>query len=717
MGRQPRQRPVSCHFCRVRKLRCSRDFPCSNCTSRGVQCQSQDPPRLTGTGTATTTAPVSRPVAKRGDPPPTDREAEILNRLEKLEALLALRTNQTGSNPPATSIASSSACSSDDVPRTRTQTRSSEPSHALPANVQNLTADALWLERTCLGPKPSDSVLVDQILFRVCPIRSIAQPSSYLFQNSSVPSGLLSLEPTRCIWFPQRHETKMLIHKYTSVITYMHHVVHNPSVYKLVDEVYDTLERGEEPKLCQVFLMLALCTNVTYGWTVKDNDMTPLFSDSSESNNQSSGWLKAAFDVFDTAQRRSEVGLELAQGLIVLSFVLLNLEGISSRARNGIFQAITICRELGVHRLDHPHQQPSTPITQFSNLKAEVARRVWWYLVITDTMMARFPGPHEGTYAINPQYMNIRKPLNINDEDLVEGKEMVGRPLTESTTMSYFMQRMKIGNVIRDFTERVSLSSPNQQGDPYDMVLGIDAAMERFIDELPPFMKLNAMDVQQLPPDDVQRQPNIVIQRHIMKTFIYGQRCKLHLPYLARGAVEPAYAQSRRACLDSARMVIQAETQMEEEDTMFKATRLRLCLALHSVFIASIVLLLDFCLGVDADEKEQRRQDLAEAWNILETAKEHSRPTARIQDLLRQVMKKHKVSLPVVKAKGRHHPRPVGKNLPPTPNSSTAIMSTGTTPSDVGVSSSQELNDLGFNMDLDGMDWESLLWGLEAPMF
>ncbi|UZP39865.1 hypothetical protein NXS19_007681 [Fusarium pseudograminearum] len=155
---------------------------------------------------------------------------------------------------------------------------------------------------------------------------------------------------------------------------------------------------------------------------------------------------------------------------------------------------------------------------------------------------------------------------------------------------------------------------------------------------------------------------------------------------------------------------------MEEEDTTFKATRLRLCLALHSVFIASIVLLLDFCLGVDADEKEQRRQDLAEAWHILETAKEHSRPTARIQDLLRQVMNKHKVSLPVVKPKERHHPRPVGKNLPPTPNSSTAIMSTETTPSDVGVSS-QELNDLGFNMDLDGMDWEGLLWGLEAPMF
>ncbi|KAJ4127260.1 hypothetical protein NW768_008888 [Fusarium equiseti] len=716
MGRQPRQRPVSCHFCRVRKLRCSREFPCSNCTSRGVQCQSQDPPRLTPT--ATTTASVSRPIAKRGDAPPTDREADILSRLERLEALLAERNSQTDSNTPTASTASSSNYGNDAVSGTGRQTQPREPPRPLPANVQNLTADALWLERTCLGPKPSDSVLVDQVAFRICPIQSITQPSSYIFQNSSVPSGLLSLEPTRCIWLPQRHEIKILIHKYTTVITYMHHVIHNPTLCIMVDEIYDAIEKGEEVQLCHVFLMLAVCTNVTYAWTATDNDMTPLFSNFSEANNQAFGWLKATFDVFDAAQRRAETGLELAQGLIIVSFVLLNAEGVSPRGRNCFFQAITICRELGIHRLDHPHQQPSTPITQYNDLKAEIARRVWWYLVGTDAMISRFPGPHEGTYMINPRQMNIRKPLNANDEDLVEGQVMVGKPLNQSTSMSYFLQRIQLAEVIRDFTDRAPLSSPSQDSNPYDLVLEIDTAIERFIDELPPFLKLNARELQQMPPDDAQRRPGIVVQRHIMKIFTYGQRCKLHLPYLARGAVEPAYAHSRRVCLDSARMVIQTEQQLEAENTTFNSTRLRLCLVLHSVFIASIVLLLDFCLGVDVHEKEERRQDLVEAWNILDAAKEHSKPTARIQDLLRQVMKKHKVSLPVCKANDRHPRRQMGENLPPTPTSSTAMRSTGTTPSDIRVSA-QELNDLGLglNTDLDGMDWENLLWGLEAPMF
>src|SRR4051794_1282425 len=37
-ARNPRQRPVSCFFCRSRKLRCSRETPCSNCAVRKIQC-------------------------------------------------------------------------------------------------------------------------------------------------------------------------------------------------------------------------------------------------------------------------------------------------------------------------------------------------------------------------------------------------------------------------------------------------------------------------------------------------------------------------------------------------------------------------------------------------------------------------------------------------------------------------------------------------------
>lgn len=37
-ARSTRKRPLSCHFCRSRKLRCNRQSPCANCESRGIRC-------------------------------------------------------------------------------------------------------------------------------------------------------------------------------------------------------------------------------------------------------------------------------------------------------------------------------------------------------------------------------------------------------------------------------------------------------------------------------------------------------------------------------------------------------------------------------------------------------------------------------------------------------------------------------------------------------
>lgn len=133
MGRTSRQRPISCHFCRVRKLRCSRQFPCSNCTSRGVPCREpQDPP------------PVSRPAVRKTSSP-ASAESDILSRLERLESLLAVRNKD-----PAPDTASQKEPAVTSSPVVTSTPTSQQP---LPPKIQHLTADALFLERTCLGPK------------------------------------------------------------------------------------------------------------------------------------------------------------------------------------------------------------------------------------------------------------------------------------------------------------------------------------------------------------------------------------------------------------------------------------------------------------------------------------------------------------------------------------------------------------------------------------
>lgn len=184
MARQPRQRPVSCHFCRVRKLRCSRVFPCSNCTSRGLPCpEPQDPPpgpsQFAG-GTSGTSAAAE--TDKRTSPGDAS-DSDILARLERLEALLAVRTRELD------------AAEEEKKKRRDRQSSPAGLASQLPLpqpmspKVQNLTQEAMFLERNCLGPKLSVGVSHSCVREkRTHP--SPRNPSSETTSSSaSVPSG------------------------------------------------------------------------------------------------------------------------------------------------------------------------------------------------------------------------------------------------------------------------------------------------------------------------------------------------------------------------------------------------------------------------------------------------------------------------------------------------------------------------------------------------
>ncbi|KAH7160596.1 hypothetical protein EDB81DRAFT_319869 [Dactylonectria macrodidyma] len=698
MGRQPRQRPVSCHFCRVRKLRCSRVFPCTNCTSRGLPCpEALDPPSLNQPAdTKWTTSFVST------------ADSDVLSRLERLEALLEVRNRQAEVVLPSVNAPTQTPIPTNTIPSGFVQLPLPQP---LPSDVQNLTAEALFLERSCLGPKLSDLVVAESLVFRVCPIRLITQSTSCY-----VPSSSLSFEPTKCIWLPQREEAKALIKKYLDHITFIHHVVHGPSLRALVDNVYDSLQQDLHIPVGSVVLFISICADVTYSWTAQD-EASELFSNYHEANLQSMFWLKTALDLLDNAQRNGHISMECIQGTLLLSFVLSNIEGISIRARSIISKAVVMARELGMHRIDHPNNSSISPQPHWSGLRAEVGRRVWWYLVATDWLVARFPGPHEGTYNVHPNHIAVRKPLNIEDEDLVEGINPVGLSMEEPTCMSYFLQRLRLAELSRNFSDKLGLSASNPDIVRYSIVTEIDEALDQFFRNIPKFFTLSAKELGKLPPADPRRSPAVIVQRHVIKLFVHGQRCKLHIPFFARGTVEPTYARSREICLQNAQIILETEHELEKEKITFVSTRLRLAATLHSVFMASIALLLDLCLRPEAGDKTKSRQQMTQVWRILEDAHGPSIPAAKLQELLRQVMKKYKVPLPVTKANNPASRR-VGSHgdaIPLTPDSVT----------NPGLSAGPSLNvqmypgpDLGVfdsSMDLDDIDWDDILWRLDVP--
>lgn len=125
-----RQRPVSCRFCRSRKLRCSREAPCSNCVSRRIHCDLED---------------VARPPAKTANA----SESELLERIRKLEALVDGQKSGT----PATTGSTRQNSENDDGLVQQTQKTIIDPQN------EHLDNDVAWLESIFHGQKLAVSIL------------------------------------------------------------------------------------------------------------------------------------------------------------------------------------------------------------------------------------------------------------------------------------------------------------------------------------------------------------------------------------------------------------------------------------------------------------------------------------------------------------------------------------------------------------------------------
>ncbi|RSL43309.1 hypothetical protein CEP54_015142 [Fusarium duplospermum] len=589
-----RTRVVSCLLCRERKLRCNRQFPCTNCTARGVQCQA--PPTARG---------------REATPPADPRVSneQLLRRLESLEALLATRTSQR-------ELPSSEPSFSEDTGQQQ-----------FPSNVQNWLSDALLLERLCMGPKAGDLTHSNPIVVRTCPVRLITRPWSFIFQNEALPSLAVQPEPLRCLWLPDRQEAKRLVDKYISDISFIHHVIHGPSVRRLVDQAYDTINQGNTAPMGPIALLIAIFANSTCLWTAQDLSRN-LFCGVSEARSQASLWQKAGIDVLDHIQQSPHVSLESTQALVILCYSIVNLEGVSVKYGALFSRAITMARELGLHCIDSPRQVLGHR-SGFTKLEAEVGRRIWWYLCTTDWILAGLSGTLGGAYTIHPSQMAVHKPQNVDDEDCIDGEEIVGRPMDQPTCMSYFLERIRFAEIFRASLESAQFAALSPDTISFQLVQELEARMSRFWDDAPAFLCFtHASSVLN------RSTSKITIQGYILNLFVHGQRCRAHLPYLARGQAGPAYATSRAACVESARLIIRMEMRMEEEEHDFASTRLRMSIVLHHIFLAFLVLLLDICLDTNGPRQISKSPEAAVAWRILQDAKAQSQQASTLVEPL-----------------------------------------------------------------------------------
>lgn len=333
-------------------------------------------------------------------------------------------------------------------------------------------------------------------------------------------------------------------------------------------------------------------------------------------------------------------------------------------------------------------------------------------------MLSRYAGPQEGSYTVNPRHMAVNKPRNINDEDLFDGMDNIELPLSQPTSMSYFLERIRLAELSREFTDQATRSSSNPELIGYAKVMEIDTKFDSFIKDIPSFFSLDGGTVDEIAKTDARRAPGIVIQRYILNSMVYAHRCKLHIPYLKRGSIDPAYAHSREICLYAARMIIQTERQLEEEDLPFVLTRLKFSGMLYCVAMAIIVLILDVCFNKSAADYEAKKMEVVDACSILDAAKGQSAMAAKLLGSLLSVLPKYQVTLNGVSGTQMSHddPAPDGSTVH---EANVADMrecgledrniAGGEVPSIAEISQSFD-----YEMDLDNLDWNSFFSGLDS---
>ena len=238
--------------------------------------------------------------------------------------------------------------------------------------------------------------------------------------------------------------------------------------------------------------------------------------------------------------------------------------------------------------------------------------------------------------------MGVNLPKNCADEDLVLGDNQptIG---SHPTSMTFFLERLRLAHLCREMTDVVPLETSKLMQMPYEHIVALDEKLQGFISGLPFFYKLDAESRQRSRPIETMF-PKIPISRYCITTEAHSRRCKLHQKFLLRQSIDSRYAYSRRACLDSARTVLQVYEDLREHDSLDTAPEL-MGIAVHFTHLALVVMVMDLCFNKDETGEADIKSEVKAALQMFEESQNASPLLGRFLSSLSEVLQKHKVHL------------------------------------------------------------------------
>jgi len=343
--KRPRQDPVSCQFCRSKKLKCDRQQPCSNCLTRGLPCAGQ---------------------AQKALHQPDAENASILARLKRLEDIVI-----GGSKPDFVADGNTTA----HLPESKTTSPLTwlSPSSEYDDVFQSLegtgTRDDSWISPSLRG-----------LEFQISTTHQIAATHGI---SQNLPDKLPHCQPApRCYSLPPKEEAIIFLDYYGKHIDNLQHVLYVPTVRQIMESVYLNLEHGLPVVSSHVALLLSIFASSAMLCSSFLQDTAPPFSEL-DGSQASLFWANAALEVLDFSRRTTAGRIEDVQAAILMAFLLYHIEGFTSRSRTLWAAAIATARDLSLHKIDA--QSNSAELhDQLNWIETEIKRRVWWYVAATD---------------------------------------------------------------------------------------------------------------------------------------------------------------------------------------------------------------------------------------------------------------------------------------------------------------------------------------------
>ncbi|KAI1734044.1 fungal-specific transcription factor domain-containing protein [Xylaria scruposa] len=596
--KKSRPEPASCEFCRSKKLRCNRVQPCSNCESRNVSCHFLIPP--------------SR--SQRGQTPGTHQGTEIIARIKRLESLVLLE-GSTGEQ--------------------RLNGQISFTSYSEDASQYQ---DLQLLENIGVREDSLISSLSTGLAFTIRSLDNILNSESGSQDISLTYEGPLK----NVVVFPTYKTAVVLFDHFETHVDHMCRILNLPIVRSLMKSVYTRINQNESVPPGQAALLLALfALSAFFHQPTRSGEVQAVGNDKTY---LSKFWSRGALDVLEHSRRNTSGTLEDVQALILMSYVTYHLDGFSARYRHLLATAVSMAQDLGLHRLDSDDCDLKSDTSSLRSLiDKEVKRRVYWHLIASDWTHSTMSGPQEGTYSIHPGHIQLKLPKDYDDGDAITDDENESLTGARPTGITFLLARIRLAHLAREYTDTIPLETSRLMRIPYDQIMSFDQKLKDFLLELPYFFRL----------DEESRQRSkhleavytkIPMMRYCILAAAHTRRCRLHQKFLIRTSSNPQFDYSQRACLESARAVIQLyeEPKAEDESPMETA---RMAMAVHYTHLALVIQVMDLCFNRNDVDYDEKKREVFNTLQTLASARTISPLLNRSLNSVIEVLRKHNIWL------------------------------------------------------------------------